>query len=97
MRIYLEKESGKLPEGKSVCVRAQMGDYAYEVTQELCGETEAVMHWDYLIYKVMPTAVLISHGENSPSRDHAERNARQLIALCLELDRMQGMRGFTAA
>jgi len=78
-------------------VRAQVGDYAYEVTKELCAETEAVVHWDYMVYKVMPTEVVLSHGEDSPSRDHAERNARQIIALCRELDRMDATRDFTAA
>ncbi len=97
MRIYSRRESGERPERKSVCVRAQVGDYAYEVTKELCAETEAVVHWDYMVYKVMPTEVVLSHGEDSPSRDHAERNARQIIALCRELDRMDATRDFTAA
>ena len=97
MRIYSERESGELPERKAVCVRAQVGEYTYEVTKEDCAETDAVVHWDYMVYKVMPTEVLLSHGEDSPSRDHAERNARQIIALCLELDRMEVMRDSTAA
>ena len=97
MRIYSRRESGELPERKSVCVRAQVGDYAYEVTKGLCAETEAVVHWDYMVYKVMPTEVVLSHGENSLSQEHAERNARQIIALCLELDRMEVTRGYTAA
>lgn len=97
MRIYLEKECGELSEREAASVRAQMGDYAYEVMKKLYAETDAVVHWDYLVYKVMPTEVLISHGKSSYGREHAERNARQIIALCIELDRMEDMRGFTAA
>ncbi len=97
MRIYSRGKSGELPDRKSVCVRARVGEYAYEVTKSLWAETDAVVHWDYMVYKVMPTEVVLSHGENSPSQDHAERNARQIIALCLELDRMEVTRGFMAA
>jgi hypothetical protein len=97
VRSHSGRESGELPERKAVSVRTHTGDYAYEVTKELCARTEAVVHWDYMVYKVMPTEVVLSHGENSPSQEHAERNARQIIALCLELDRMEVTRGFTAA
>jgi hypothetical protein len=97
MRSHSGRESGELPERKAVSVRAHMGDYAYEVTKKLYAETDAGMHWDYMVYKVTPTEVLLSHAEDSPSRDHAERNACQIIALCIELDRMEVMRDFTAA
>jgi hypothetical protein len=97
VRSHSGRESGELPERKAVSVRTHTGDYAYEVTKELCARTEAVVHWDYMVYKVTPTEVVLSHGEGSPSRDHAERNARQIIALCIELDRMEVMRDSTAA
>jgi hypothetical protein len=82
-------ECGELPERKEDKVRTHIGDYAYEVTKELCAETEAFAHWAYMVYKVAPIEVLLSHGEDSPSREHAERNARQLIALHIEIDRMR--------
>ncbi len=90
MRSHSGRESGELPERNSVSMRAHIGNYAYEVTKELCADTEAVVHWNYMVYKVTPTEVLLSHGEDSPNREHAERNARQLIALSMELDRMAG-------
>jgi hypothetical protein len=70
-------------------VRTCIGDYAYEVVEKLCSETEVVAHWDYKVYKVTPDDELLAHGEDSPSREHAERNARQLIALYTEIDRMR--------
>jgi hypothetical protein len=81
MRSHLGSES----ERWAVNMRAQMGNYAYEVTKELCAKNEAVVHWSYMVYKVTPTEVLLSHGKDSPSREHAERNARQIIALSIEL------------
>jgi hypothetical protein len=78
-------------------MRAGIGDYAYEVTKELCAEPEAVVHWNYIVYKVTPTEVLLSHGKDSPSREHAERNARQVITLHSELERMKFMRDAMAA
>ena len=97
MRIYSRRESRELLERKADSVRTHMSDYGYKVTKAPCAETEAVVHWNYMVYKVTPTEVLLSHGEDSPSRDHAERNARQLIVLYMELDRMEAARGFTAA
>jgi hypothetical protein len=97
MRSHSGRESGELPEIKAVSMRVDMGDYAYEVTKELCVETEAVVRWNYMVYKVTPTEVLLSHGKDSPSREHAERNARQIIALSIGLERMEVMRNSTAA
>ncbi len=97
MRSHSGREREELPERKAISVRTRTGDYAYEVTKELCARTEAVVRWGYVVYKVAPIEVLLSHGENSPSREHAERNARQLIALYIELDRMEVMRDSTAA
>jgi hypothetical protein len=97
MRSHSGRESGELHERKAVSMRVDIGDYAYEVTKELCAETKAVVRWNYMVYKVTPTEVLLSHSKDSPSREHAERNARQLIVLCMELDRMEVMRDFTAA
>lgn len=91
MSSHSERKSGELPE-RRLSMRAHIGDYAYEVTEGLCAENEAVLHWNYMVYKVTPTEVLLSHREDSPSREHAERNARQLIALSMELERMQVMR-----
>jgi hypothetical protein len=69
-------------------MKARIGDYAYEVTNELRAETEADGRWGYKVYRIMPVEVLLSHGEDSPDREHAERNARQIIALFTALDRM---------
>jgi DUF1680 family protein len=97
MRIYSRRKSRELPERKADSVRTHMADYEYKVTKAPCAETETIVHWNYMVYKVTPTKVLLSHSEDSPSRDHAERNARQLIVLYMELDRMEVMRDFTAA
>jgi hypothetical protein len=80
---------GELPERKEEIVRTHIGDYAYDVRKELCAETEAFAHWAYMVYKVTPIEELLSHGEDSPSQEHAERNARQLIALHIEIDRIR--------
>jgi hypothetical protein len=97
MRSHMGSEIEELPERGAVGMTVGMGDYAYEVTRELCAETEAVVRWNYMVYKVTPTEVLLTHGKDSPSREHAERNARQVIALSIELDRMEVMRNSTAA
>jgi hypothetical protein len=69
-------------------MKSRIGDYAYEVTNELRAETEADRRWGYMVYRIMPVEVLLSHGEDSLDREHAERNARQIIALFTALDRM---------
>jgi hypothetical protein len=76
-----------LPERKEDIVRTHIGDYAYEVTREFCAETGTFAQWAYLVYKATPLEKLLAHGEDSPSEEHAERNALQLIALYIELDR----------
>jgi hypothetical protein len=58
VRSHSGRENGELPERKTVSVRTHTGDYAYEVTKELYARTEAVVHWDYMVYKVTPTEVL---------------------------------------
>jgi hypothetical protein len=78
-------------------VRIRIGDYAYEVTKELCADTEPVAHWVYVVYKVTPIEELLAHGDDSPSQEHAERNARQLIVLYRELDRMNELSKYDKA
>jgi hypothetical protein len=78
-------------------VRICIGDYAYEVTRELCAETGAFAHWAFKVYRVTPIEELLAHGDHSPSEEHAERNARQLIVLCTELDRMNELSGYNQA
>jgi hypothetical protein len=78
-------------------VRICIGDYAYEVTKELCADTEPVAHWDYMVYRVTPNEELLAHGDDSPSREHAECNARQLIVLYRELDRINELGGYNNA
>lgn len=92
-------ECGELPERKEDIVRTHIGDYAYEVTKELCAETGTFAHWAYKVYRVTPNEELLAHGNDSPSQEHAERNARQLIALYLELDRTKSseLSGFNNA
>lgn len=69
-------------------MNSRIGDYTYEVTNELRAATEADGRWGYKVYRIMPIEVLLSQGEDSPNREHAERNARQIIALFAALDRM---------
>lgn len=81
--------SGELPE-KEDNVRTHIGGYAYEVRkEELCAEGRTSAQWAFMVYKVAATEELIAHGEESLSQEHAERNARQLIALHIELDRQK--------
>jgi hypothetical protein len=70
-------------------MKIRIGDYAYEVKKECCAEIEADGHWSYKVYKITSIEVLLSHGEDSPDREHADRNARQIIALFTALDRMR--------
>ena len=77
--------SGEQPERSEDNVKSYIGDYAYEIRKEPCPDGKA--HWTFMVYKVAPTVELLAHGEESLSQDHAERNARQLIALYTELDR----------
>jgi hypothetical protein len=81
--------SRELPEGREESVRIRIGDYAYEVTKVVRPGTEAGAHWDYRIYRATPNGVLLVHGEDSPNLEHAERNARQVIALYIELDKVR--------
>jgi hypothetical protein len=69
-------------------MKSRIGNYAYEVTNEPRAETDADGRWGYNVYRIMPIEVLLSHGEDSPNREHAERNARQIIELFTELDRI---------
>jgi hypothetical protein len=80
---------GELPERKEGVVKTHIGDYAYEVRKQLYGKTDAFAHWSFLVYKVTPSEKLLARGEDSVNQEHAERNARQLIALYVELDRMK--------
>lgn len=75
---------------REVSVRVCVGEYAYEVTEvtrEFDSERVAAVHWSFTVYRVAPNEEPVAHGENSPNREHAERNARQLIGLYRELDR----------
>jgi hypothetical protein len=69
-------------------MKSRIGDYAYEVTNELHADTEADGRWGYKVYRITSIEVLLSHGEDSPDREHADRNARQVIALFTALDQM---------
>ncbi len=81
---------GELTGRREDNVRTQIGGYAYEVRKELCAEERASTHWTFTVYKVAPPAQeLLAHGEDSLTQEHAERNARQLIALYIELDRQK--------
>jgi hypothetical protein len=42
-----------------------------------------------MVYKIAPTEKLVTTGEILPSREHAERNAREFIGLYIQLDRMK--------
>ena len=68
-------------------MKSYIGDYAYEVRKEPCLDRKGSVRWAFMVYKAVPTVELLAHGEDSLSQDHAERNARQLIALYTELDR----------
>jgi hypothetical protein len=79
--------SGGQPERSEDNVKSYIGDYAYEVRKEPCLDGKDFARWAFMVYKAAPTVELLAHGEDSLSLDHAERNARQLIALYAELDR----------
>ncbi len=68
-------------------MKTYVGDYAYEVRKEPCLGAGNSVHWAFMVYKIAPREELLVHGEESLSQEHAERNARQLIALYAELDR----------
>ena len=79
--------SGEQHERSEDNVKSYIGNYAYEVRKEPCLDRKDSARWAFMVYKAMPTVELLAHGEDSLSQDHAERNARQLIALYIELDR----------
>ena len=79
--------SGEQPERSEDNVKTYIGDYAFEVGRNLALRGKSSARWAFMVYKVTPTMELLAHGEESLSQDHAERNARQLIALYTELDR----------
>lgn len=83
------EECGEHPEGREHSVKTYVGDYAYEVRKEPCLEGKNSAHWAFMVYKITPSEELLVHGEESLSQEHAERNARQLITLYVELDRMK--------
>ncbi len=68
-------------------VKSYIGNYVYEVRKEPCLDGKDSARWAFMVYKAAPTVELLAHGEDSLSQEHAERNARQLIALYIELDR----------
>lgn len=70
-------------------MRIHVGDYAYEVTKVLCPGAEDVARWAYRVYGTGSNGALLAQYEDSPNQEHAERNARQVVALCLELDRVR--------
>ena len=80
---------GELAEKGGGSVRIHIGDYAYEIRKEPCAEGANSAHWTFIVYKIVPDEELLTHGEDSPSQEHAVRNARQLIALYTELDRVK--------
>jgi hypothetical protein len=67
-------------------VKIRIGDYAYEVI-ELPGHGNEST-WSFSVYRLKPFEKVAAGSQNSPNRDHAERNACQLIQLYIELDRM---------
>lgn len=69
-------------------VRTSIGNYAYDVRNELGVQSDGLARWFFMVYRLAPTEELVTIGESSPNQDHAERNARQVIALYAELDRM---------
>jgi hypothetical protein len=80
-------------------VRIRIGEYAYEVTEvtKAVGAARAAFErWVFTIYKGTPPEELVTGGENSSSRDHAERNALQLIELYADLDRQKQKRSNNA-
>lgn len=79
--------SGEQPERSEDHVKSYIGNYAYEVRKEPCLDGKDSARWAFMVYKAAPTVELLAHGEDSLSQEHAERNARQLIALYMELDR----------
>lgn len=81
--------SGELPERREENVRTYIGDYAYEVTSPPRAEGVDSARWNFVVYKVKPAEELLAHGEESLSQEHAARNARQIIALYIELDRVK--------
>lgn len=64
-------------------VKTHIDGYAYEITKVM----DAFPRWAYTVYKMEPFEELLVCGEYSPNPEHAERNARQLIAFYVELDR----------
>jgi hypothetical protein len=75
---------------KEEVVRTRIGDYSYEIRTRPCADKEeAFAHWSFRVYRVVPAEELLASGGDSPNHEHAERNARQLIALYIELDRMK--------
>lgn len=66
---------------------SHIGAYKYEITKELGAGGNGFTRWSFTVYKTSPTEKLMARGEDSPTQEHAERNARQLIALYMELDR----------
>lgn len=80
---------GELAEKREDSVRIHIGDYAYEIRKGHCAEGANSAYWTFLVYKIVPDEELLTHGEDSPSQEHAVRNARQLIALYTELDRVK--------
>lgn len=86
---FLIRRSGALPEGGEQVVRIHIGDYAYEVTKVLCPGAEDFARWAYNVYEARSNGAPLAHYEDSPSQEHAERNARQVIALYIELDRVR--------
>lgn len=68
-------------------MRIQCENYAYEVTQVRDPRTQVFTHWEFKVYQIRPYEVLVASGKDSPSRGHAERSAKQMIACFTELDK----------
>ncbi len=70
-------------------MRIRIGEYEYEVIEVTNGvgaKMAALTRWAFIVYRVTSAEELIARGEGALSREHAERNARQLIELYIELD-----------
>ena len=68
-------------------MRIHCGNYAYEVARVRDARTQVFTHWEFKVYQIRPYDKLLARGTNSPSEEHAKRNAEQIIACFTELDK----------
>ena len=68
-------------------MRIHCGNYAYEVVPVRDPRTQVLTHWEFDVFQIMPCEKLMTIGTNSPSKEHAKRNAEQIITCFIELDK----------